>query len=341
MKFIRFSFLPLALFLTGLVFFPAAAQSGEVEATLTAPPGEYNVGDPILLTLAVSHPAGYQVILPELPADWGGLTVKSQSPLTTVVNPDGTETSTQLIDVRLFSPGEFTTPAVELTIADPAGNVAPVTAAPAAVSIGSVLVEGDTQLRDIKPQAELPYLNLLPWLAAGLLFALIGAGILLWRRRRAIRLAAAAIDRRLPNEVALDELAHILSLGLPERGAYKEYYTLLSDCIRKYMEAVYRIPVLERTTGEILASLRGLNLDPQLARKFTSILSACDLVKFSKFTPDLAEAHQTLTDARLLVEKSWRALTESSASASDGEAGPSGPPHAGREGTAHSMELTA
>ena len=32
--------------------------------------------------------------------------------------------------------------------------------------IGAVLVEGDSQLRDIKPQAELPYLNLLPWIIA-------------------------------------------------------------------------------------------------------------------------------------------------------------------------------
>jgi hypothetical protein len=339
MKFFRLFLFALALLLTALVFFPAAAQSGLVDATLTAPPGEYKVGDPILLTLSVRHPAGYQVILPELPAEWGDFTVQSQSPLTTSANPDGSETTTQLIDARLFAPGEFTTPAVELTIADPAGNVEPVTAAPTIVSVVSVLVEGDSQLRDIKPQADLPYLNLLPWLAAGMVLAGLAGLVLFWRRLRARRLAEAAIDRRLPNEVALDELARILSLGLTEQGAYKEYYTLLSDCIRAYMEAVYKIPALERTTGEILASLRGLGLDPQFSRRFISFLSDCDLVKFSKFTPDPADAHQALTEARTLVEATWRAITAAASSAS-GEAGPTGPAgRTGAEGAAQSMEL--
>jgi hypothetical protein len=105
MNFKKLAFIPLILLLAALVVFPAAAQSEPVEATLIIPPGEYTVGDPVLLTLAVTHPAGYQVIFPELPPEWGDFTVSAQSPLTTVGNPDGTETTTQMIDARLFSPG--------------------------------------------------------------------------------------------------------------------------------------------------------------------------------------------------------------------------------------------
>ncbi|MDX1436894.1 MAG: hypothetical protein R3335_08790 [Anaerolineales bacterium] len=331
---------PLIILLAALFAVPAAAQSGQIEAALTAPPGEYTVGDPILLNLAVTHPAGYQVIFPELPTEWGDFTVQSQSPLTVVSNPNGTETTTQLIDVRLFSPGEFTTPAIEVAVADPSGNVAQISAPATGVSIASVLVEGDTELRDIKPQAELPYLNIGPWVISSLLLAGAVGAFLFWRRRRRKKATAAAIDRRLPNEVALDELARIFALSLPEQGQYKEYYTLLSDCIRTYIEKVYRIPALERTTGEILTSMSGLTIDPQVSHQLVAFLSRCDLVKFSKFKPELIEAHQALTDARNLVETTW---TSSAAAQMTG--GEGGPPSSGTlvgpNGTISKMELTA
>jgi hypothetical protein len=336
------SLIPFILLLSALVAFPAAAQSGSVEATLTVPPGEYTVGDPVLLNLAVTHPAGYQVIFPELPAEWGDFIVQSQSPLTTVANPNGTETTTQLIDVRLFSPGEFITHPIEVTIADPSGNVAQISAAPMGISIGSVLLEGDTDLRDIKPQADLPYFNAIPWVVGGLLLALFVTAGLLWRRNRMKKAAEAAIDRRLPNEVALDELARIFSLGLPEQALHKEYYTLLSECIRIYMESVYRIPALERTTGEIMASMRDISIDPHVSRQFASFLSACDLVKFSKFKPDPTEAHQALSDARNLVESTWKTHIASASNPTDGEEGPHAPGTlVDPNRTVNKMELTA
>jgi len=179
-------------------------------------------------------------------------------------------------------------------------------------------------------------------LVGGLLLGILGVGILLWNRRRQRLAAEAAIDRRLPNEVALDELARILNLGLPEKGLYKEYYTLLSDCIRNYMEAVYHIPALERTTGEILTSLRGKSVDPQVSRQYISFLSACDLVKFSKFKPDVSEAHEALSDARSLVESTWRAIAAAAATPPDSQAGPPTPSTVAEPGeTAPKMELTA
>ena len=60
---------------------PAAAQpAGPVAATPSVPDGQFTVGDPVQLTLAVTHPAGYQVILPQIAPAWGDFTVVSQSP---------------------------------------------------------------------------------------------------------------------------------------------------------------------------------------------------------------------------------------------------------------------
>lgn len=55
----------------------ARKATGPVSATLSIPDGTYTVGDPILVTVAVTHPAGYYVVMPTLPTDqpWGDLTV--------------------------------------------------------------------------------------------------------------------------------------------------------------------------------------------------------------------------------------------------------------------------
>jgi hypothetical protein len=343
MKLHKLTILPVSILLSALLAAPASAQSGQIQATLTPPPsGELTVGDPVILALAVTHPSGYQVILPELPVIWGDFTVQSQAPATTVANPDGSETTTQLIDTRLFAPGDFSTPPLEISLADPSGALLQVSVPTATVSIVSVLVDGDTALRDIKPQAELPFLNLTPWIIGGGLLALAGMGVFIWKRTLRSRAIRASIDPRLPPEVALDELARILSLGLPEQALFKDYYTLLSDCIRFYIEAAFLISAMERTTAEIHASLRAQGVDALLSGQFVSFLSTCDLVKFSKFRPDVAEAHQALASARTLIESTRDIFQTAGPGVPQDKANSSTPGGlAGPSGDQRRMEITA
>jgi hypothetical protein len=135
--------------------------------------------------------------------------------------------------------------------------------------------------------------------AGGLALAAVAVFAFVWMRRRRQRLAP--VDNRLPHEVALDELARIEDLNLPAEGRYKEHYTLVSICIRCYMEQAWAIPVLERTTAEIQASLSAADVTPAVRRLFLSFLDECDLVKFSTFIPDVLSARQLLGQARLIV----------------------------------------
>ena len=272
-----------------------------VEATLTSEGENLTVGDPIKLTLSVTHAADQTVILPQLESNWGDFIVHSQTAAETVTNPDGTKTTSQVIDVRLFAPGTFATPPLTITISDSSGQLSEVTAPPASLLINSVLVEGDTELRDIKPQAELPYTNLLPWIIGGMLIAGVLGGAALWQRRRKTNLAQAGIDNRLPHEAALDELERIGKLGLPESERFKEHYTLVSDCIRVYIERTFQIPVVERTTSEIRYRLKSTEIPPDVSQLFVFLLDESDLVKFSKFTPDTKSAAQLIETGRQIV----------------------------------------
>jgi len=298
----RLVLLPLLLLFALLAVGTVTAQS-PLTATITAPEGAFTVGDPVELTLSVTHPADYHVIKPELPESWGDFIVKSQSPAATVDNEDGTKTTNIMIDARLFAPGEFSTPPLTVNVTDGAGQLSEITAAPVPVAISSILVEGDTELRDIKPQAELPFVNMLPWIAGGLLLVLFAALVLFWWKRRQTRLALSAVDSRLPHEIALDELARIGQLGLPEGGRFKEHYTLVSDTIRLYIERSYNVPMLERTTGEIRRSLKQSDLSANNTQQLFTFLQESDLVKFSKFRPDEASAYELISQGRQIVEQ--------------------------------------
>lgn len=310
MKKIRL-FIPLLIIAVIALAAPGFASAESLlTATLSTDTGEFTVGDPVMLKLSVTHPPGYQVILPQLDANWGDFLVHSQSAGATVSNPDGSQTTSQVIDARLFSSGTFTTPPLPITVSDGFGQLSEITAEPISVTITSVLVEGDTDLRDIKPQAALPFVNYLPWIIGMGVLALGLTGAFFWYRRRRAQLALAAVDNRLPHEVALDELDRVETLELPKSGRFKEHYTLVSDCIRVYMEKTYHFPVIERTTGEIKANLKRTPVSNEVANEFITLLDESDLVKFSKFKPDVESAQHLLQHGRLIVERTKPVVIE-------------------------------
>ena len=335
-------FIPLVVITIIALAAPIAVKADSlVTATLTADVGDFTVGDPIPLTLSVNHPPGYQVILPQLDSNWGDFLVHSQSAGTTTSNPDGNETTTQAIDARMFAPGNFTTPALTITVSDESGQLSYVSAEPVQVTIASVLVEGDAELRDIKPQAALPNVNYLPWMIGIGVLVLAFTGTFLWYRHRRAQLALAAVDNRLPHEVALDELDRVEGLDLPKSGRFKEHYTLVSDCIRVYMEKTFDFPVLERTTGEIKANLKRTPLSNEVANEFITFLDESDLVKFSKFRPDLENARQLLQSGRHIVEATKPVVIESEGDDQQPTYNPPSEPLFGENGKNKGAEVTS
>jgi hypothetical protein len=307
----KYFYIPLLLLIVLALVGPVTARAeGLIEASLTTQSDELTVGDPILLTLNVTHPQEFQVIPVELETTWGDFHLQSQDPATTESNTDGTATTTQVIDARLFTPGNFATPTLTVSMSDENGQLIEVVAPPVEVNIVSVLIEGDNELRDIKPQADLPYQNLLPWSIGGALVLALAVGFFVWQRRRRTNQALAAVDNRLPHEVALDELARIEKMDLPRFQRFKEHYTLISDTVRVYMERTYQIPVLERTTSEIRDSFKKTPVSGDISRRFIAFLDDCDLVKFSKFKPDKDSAYKIIADARQIVEDTKQVLPE-------------------------------
>jgi hypothetical protein len=118
------------------------------------------------------------------------------------------------------------------------------------------------------------------------------------------------VDNRPPWQVAYDELARIEGLGLLDQRRFKEYYTLVTDCLRAYLEAQFNLQVFERTASELRLTLRRSDLMPEQSRRFLDLFSDSDLVKFAKFEPDVESGRRLIGQARELVTATMGIQTE-------------------------------
>ena len=294
------------------VYGTASAQAPpDVDASLTAEIDDaalLTVGDPFTLKLTVTHPPDYRVTFPRLPHSWGAFEVRDQSAVENVANPDGTRATRQSVEAVLFETGEFTFPDVSLTVRDTAGKVHDVTVPGTSVTVVSVRTPGDEDPRDIKPPAEVyqpPLADLTRtvyergWIIAGAVLALllVVAVFLLMRRGG----AAAPVDTRSPHQIALEELHRIEALDLPSQSRFKEHYTLVTDCIRRYLEGAFNTRALDRTTDELRASLDSSAMAPDHADVTMRLLEESDLVKFTGLPPEIDDAKASTVRALSLV----------------------------------------
>ena len=292
------------------------AQTVQVGIGFSLPEQDLTVGDPFPLTITAIHPEGHNIIFPRLPVQWGSFEVMSQEPVATRVNDEGTLTTSQIITVALFAPGEHTTPPLTIKIQRPDSSVVEQSVRPINVSVLSVLQSDDTELRDIKPPAGISVPSLWPWAAGGAsaigLLAL--AAFLLWQRRTASELTAPSLDPRSAFEIAMDQIDAIEELDLPASRHFKQHHTLVADTLRGYLYREFGLPALDLTTSETTFQLRGSQVPPEEHNAVARILRECDLVKFTEFQPDENSSWDAAHDTRAVIQRIRPQSQESEAS---------------------------
>ena len=109
---------------------------------------------------------------------------------------------------------------------------------------------------------------------------------------------------KLPHETALEEL-EVIRGNFLNNSDVKEYYTGVSDCVRRYIERSFKLKAPEMTTEEFLDSLRESTVLP-LDQKdlLKDFLNACDLVKFAKYTPQKGEMEAVFLAAKNFIDTS-------------------------------------
>jgi len=155
-------------------------------------------------------------------------------------------------------------------------------------------------IRGLKPAIDIFYFSWI-WL---LLAALVIAGIwLYYQRRKSVRPNTSPVDTRTPQEIALAELDQLAKGALNAEKHAREFYIKLSDIIRIFIEAHFKVPARERTTFELVRDLKKTETEQDVIRKIDLLLEDSDLVKFAKFKPIKAQMDDSLKLGVEIVKK--------------------------------------
>lgn len=104
-----------------------------------------------------------------------------------------------------------------------------------------------------------------------------------------------------PYEQAIKELDELKGQKLWQQGLNKEYYTSLTETLRRYIDERFGVNAMELTSTEILDLLRGVPEVKSVYDKLQQILQLADFVKFAKIHPLPNENDLSLVNAYLFV----------------------------------------
>lgn len=103
------------------------------------------------------------------------------------------------------------------------------------------------------------------------------------------------IRRMLPHQRAMQAIEEIKAEKMQTAEDPKEYYTRLTDTLRKYIEERYGFYAMEMTSAEIIGRLA--QEDPESLAELTQLFQTADLVKFAKYSTLINENDANLVNA--------------------------------------------
>ena len=146
--------------------------------------------------------------------------------------------------------------------------------------------------------------SLLFWLSVVLLVLMAVVYYLYLRLRdnKPIITRIRIVKRLLPHQKAMKEIEQIKADKMQNSENAKEYYTKLTDTLRKYIEDRYGFNAMEMTSSEIIDRLeKALAGDVQAAEtmkaELRQLFMTADLVKFAKYSTMINENDANLVSA--------------------------------------------
>ena len=278
------------------------ADSSVIEVKTRAWPTRVAMGDEIKLAIRVSHPIGYS--LKSLPPDTNlsPFEMKTAAPFSSK-ETGGRVEEVAVLPLAVFQLGDLQIPAISLTVTDSQGHADRVFTEPIKVKVVGV-PKRPTDGKDIRPikgpisLAKGLIRNL--WLGLFALFLAIFLTVKIMRRRKKKIIDLESL--KPPHERAALELERLRKKRFLEEGKTKEFYSELSDILRRYFDRGFRIDTLERTTLETLKVLKEKNFPEPALAKIRNVLQNSDLVKFAKYIPPPSLGEELAGEASQIVE---------------------------------------
>jgi hypothetical protein len=303
-KFLRNHYFLVSLFSILFSFSSFSQVNSSIDST------KIKIGEEILYTINVQADSTDVVVFPE---------EQTFAPLE-MIESYKTDTTFEASKIRLikkygltqFDSGKYTIPSQRIFI-----NNKPFLTDSIKVIVADVPVDTTKQkMFDIKPAMEVKsppfdWLSLLYWLVPILL--IIGIAIYLFRRKK----RKDAAEKQLPPyEEAIVALKTLDNSQLLKENKSKEYYSSLTEIVKRYLDREVDEAALESTSDELITRLMmhkdagSFDFDLETIRKLDSIFKRADLVKFAKMNQESGQAEVDRKTIEEIINETHEAVPE-------------------------------
>ena len=281
-----------AFFFLVLICFGVIATTKAQQATVTArlDGAQIVVGDRARLFIEAQQPGGTNLAWAAIPDTFNSLEVVERGPIDTVAQ-NGLTVYKQRLLITGFASGLFKIPSFTFTAIPQGGSAYTVNTDSFALSVSTVPVDTTQAFKPIKGIMAVKgsWLDYIWYILLGAAFvAVITAVVFSFRKGKKIIPVATAPQKTLQQKT-LEQLQELEQQQLWQKVRVKEYYIALTDILRVYLEARFKVKAMEQTTDELLEQAQRSRELVGHTSTLATILQTADLAKFAKAQPLPAE----------------------------------------------------
>ena len=278
-----------------LLTFPAIAQ---VSFSVQPDTNRMLIGEQIKLTLKAEFPEDDKVNWPFLADSLAGFEIVKKGTLVEEYE-GGIKSLIQEIWLTSFDSGYAFIPALSIQLGEERLESQAI-----GILVSVPEVPETEDYYDIKEPIDPP----LNWpLIIGLILLFIALGVLIYwligKFQKGKRPAALAPEASMsPYEWALTEIEQLRRQQIWKQGKVKEYYSQVTDVMRRYIERQMHQPAMESTAYEVVEIIRGLKPGDELMERCENLMELSIGVKYARQTPTESDHHAALTTLEEFIE---------------------------------------
>lgn len=276
----------------------------QVKATAKTDARQIEIGDQFHLFLEVSVPNGSGKLswakLPEMQ----GLEIVDTGSVDSALNGKDLIYK-QKLTLTGFDSGVYVIPAFDFPVVEPSGNVVNIPTDTLSLLVSTIPVDTAAAIKPIKDieEVERDWWAYWPWFLAGLAVCVVIVFLLIRIFKAISRKRKAPKNAEKPDQKALRLLQELKTMPVEGEDGQKQYFSMLTQVIKDYIEARFGISIAEMTTDELLKVAKQNNELRPLRTELKLIFRTADLAKFAKATPGTEAQDLCLDAAVLLVRK--------------------------------------
>lgn len=293
-----------------LLFAGLFVSAQEIRVTSKPDTSAILIGDQTGFTVTADIPAGVSATLSGATDSLAGkIVILRRDPRDTAISSDGSMKITDRYLITSFDSGSYAIPPFYAEVASGDSLLRYFSDYSFLDVVRPDIAPQDTTdvIFDIIPPRGAPvtFREVLPWIVIALI-----AAVIVWLLARFLprnplrRFVRPPAPPEPAHIVALRDLQALREAELWQKGEIKEYYSRLSDILRRYLDGRYGISSPELTTDETVRMLQKAAVTtPGQMAMVKELLSVSDMVKFAKYLPDSAVHDAFMENAVRFVEE--------------------------------------